>query len=819
MPTLASDLRLAVRRARKRPGFTLVALLSLTLGIGANSAAFSLVDAILLRRAPIPERDRIVEIYQHQNDFPFAPFSYPDYVDFRRATANTFTQLSISQFTVAALDAGDHVESLMGELVNGDYFPLLGLEAKVGRLLGPQDDVAPGAHPVVVLSSDYWQRQFNADPSAVGRTIRLSGRQYTIVGVAPDSYTGMISGIAPAVFVPIQMINQLQPDVRDQLAARGNHSGFMKARLAPGASVAQARTAAQTFATTMAERYPAHWPAGTSLSVIPMTDVAVNPLLDSVVVPAAAALMAVVGLVLLVACANLASFLLAQARDRRKEVAIRLAIGAKRSTLIRQFLIEALLLATVGGIGGVLLAGVALRAVLRADLPVPLPITIDVSLDWRVLAFSVVASALAGVMFGLLPALSATRTTVVETIKNENADGGPVRRASMRNLLVVGQVAVSLTLLITAALFLRSMQARAAVDPGFGHQPAGIVWMAIPADRYDSTQRQLLLDRLEARVARIPGVASVGATDNILLNPLSQQGRRIRVPGVTPPRGRTGFDVDFAAADTGYLNAIGVSILRGRGFTAADTRDAPRVAIVNEAMAQKFWPGREAIGQTFSTDSATYRVVGVTRTTKVRSLGEEARPFMLAPLAQEFSMSVMLVARTTGTAADAERAATQMLSVLREVDPGIMAIQVKTMEKHLAAMLLPARLGAMAFMLFAGLALALAVLGVYGVVSYAVARRTREVGIRLAIGAQPGALVRLLMREGFMLVLIGTVAGLGLGLVSGRLLSTLLYGVGSVDPMTFLGAPAVLMAAGAVAAFLPARRASRVDPASVLRAE
>lgn len=816
MPQLTTDIRLAFRRARKRPGFTLVALLSLTLGIGANSAVFSLVNAILLRRAPIPQPERIIEVYQRQTDFPYAPFSYPDYVDFRRATAKTFSQVSISEFTVVARDAGDHVESLMGELVNGDYFPLLGLRARAGRLLGPEDDVTPGGHPVVVLSHDFWQREFAGDPSAVGRTMRLSGHRYTIVGVAPESYSGMVSGIAPAVFVPVMMINQLQPDVRDQLAQRGNHSAFVKARLAPGASVAQARTVARAFTNEMLAQHPAQWPAGTDLSVIAMKDIAVNPMIDSVVVPAAAALMAVVGLVLLVACANLASFLLAQARDRRKEVAIRLAIGAKRGALVRQFLVEALVLATVGGVAGVALAGVALRAVLHADLPVPLPITVDVSLDWRVLAFSIFASAVAGVMFGLLPALQATRATVIETIKNENADGGPVRRATTRNLLVIGQIAVSLSLLITAALFLRSMQARAAVDPGFGHQPAGIVWMAIPADRYDSTQQRLLLERIETRMARIPGVLSVGATDNIWLNPLNQQGKRIRVAGATPPKGRTDFDVDFAAADSGYLASIGVNIVRGRGITAADTRDAPRIAVINEAMAQEFWPGKDPIGQTFSTDSETYRVAGVTRTTKVRSLGEEPRPFMLAPLAQEFSVTVMLVARTSG---DAERTATQMLATLRAIDPGIMAIQVKTMEKHLAAMLLPARLGAMAFTLFAGLALALAVLGVYGVVSYAVARRTREVGIRLAVGAQPAALVRLLMKEGLTLVVIGTAVGLLLGVASAQVLHTLLFGVGSVDPLTFLGAPIVLMAAGAIAAFLPARRASRVDPASVLRAE
>ena len=816
METIANDIRLAIRRARKRPGFTLVALLSLTLGIGANTAVFSLVNAILLRRAPIPHPEQIAEIYQHQPEFSYAPFSYPDYVDFKRATATTFSLLSIAEFTLAARDMGDHVESLMGELVNGDYFPLLGLRASVGRLIGPEDDVAAGAHPVVVLSHEYWQRAFGGNVNVVGQSMRLAGRQYTIVGVAPAEYAGTISGIVPSVFVPIKMVNQLQPDTRDQLTLRGNHSGFMKGRLAPGASIAQARALAESFTADMAKRYPSEWPSGTSINVVPETDVAVNPLLDSVIVPAAAALMVVVGLVLLVACANLASFLLAQARDRRKEVAIRLAIGAKRSVLVRQFLIESLLLSAVGGVAGVIVSGVALRAVLHADLPVPLPITLDVSLDWRVLTFTIVASAVAGVLFGLLPALQATRATVVETIKNENADGGPVRRFTVRNALVVGQVSVSLTLLITALLFLRSLQARATVNPGFGTSPAGMLWLAIPTDRYDSTKRQLLLEDIERRMARIPGVVTVGAIDNVLLNPISQQGKRINVPGVTPPKGQTAFEIDFSAADSGFFGAVGLPVIRGRGITASDVPGKPRVAVINEEMARRFWPGKEAVGQSFNTDSVVYQVVGVTRTTKVRTLGEEPRPYIVTSFAQEFSPSAMIIARTSG---DADRVAAQMLATLREVDPSIMAIQVKTMARHLAAMLLPARLGAIAFTLFAGLALALAVLGVYGVVSYAVARRTREVGIRLAVGAQPRALVRLLMREGIGLVSTGTVIGLLLGFASARVLQTLLFGVGAGDPLTFIGAPVLLMLVGALAALLPALRASRVDPANVLRAE
>jgi macrolide transport system ATP-binding/permease protein len=596
---------------------------------------------------------------------------------------------------------------------------------------------------------------------------------------------------------------------------RSNHSEFLKARLAAGVTVAQARAVATRFAAEMQQRYPKEW-GGSSLLVIPVAEIAVNPLLDSVVVPAAAALMVVVGLVLLVACANLASFLLAQARDRQRDIAIRLAIGASRRALVQQLLTEAILLAMAGGVAGVLLSRLALGALLGANLPLPVPIALDVSLDARVLAFAIGASAIAGILFGLLPALQATRPSVIEWIKNENAGGGPARRLTIRNALVVGQVAVSLLLLVTAALFLRSLQARMNVDPGFGRAPAAMVWLTIPTDHYDSTRRLPLLDEIERRTLGVPGVRAVGVIDNMLLNPLSQQSKRINVSGFTPPKGELGFDIDYAGADSGFFDAAGVTIVRGRSFSAADGPSAPRVAIINEVLAQRFWPNRDAVGQTFRADTTTYRVIGVARTTKVRSLGEEPRPFIFGAFRQDFSPYLMLVARTDG---DADRATIRVLGALRETAPDLMLIQAKTMTRHLAAMVLPARLGAIAFTLFAGLALALAVLGVYGVVSYAVARRTREVGIRLAVGASPRGVVTLLMREGITLVVIGAVIGLALGLAVTRLLESLLFGVRVGDPLTFVGAPLLLLAVGAVASFLPARRASRVDPARVLKVE
>ena len=815
MERLLADLRVALRRVRKRAGFTVVAVLSLALGIGANTAIFSLVDAVLLRRAPIPEADRVAEVYLRQPHFPYSPFSYPDYRDFRDATRSTFPQMSIAQYTVAARDMGDHVETMPGELVNGDYFRLLGIAPLLGRLLGPEDDVSPGAHPVIVLSYDYWDHYFARDPRVIGQSLRLAGRAYTVVGVVPKSYLGSVAGIAPSFYASVQMVNQIEAGVTDELKQRGNHGEFMKVRLAPGVSMAQARAVAARFSTDMQSRYPDNW-TGSSLVVVPETEIAVNPLLDGVVVPAAAALMVVVGLVLLVACANLASFLLAQARDRQRDIAIRLAIGASRRALVQQLLTESLLLATTGGIAGVLLSRLALRVLLGADLPLPIPISLDVSLDARVLAFAVVASALAGILFGLLPALQATRPAVIEWIKNENVGGGPGRRLTMRNVLVVSQVAVSLLLVVTAALFLRSLQARMNVDPGFGKAPAAMVWFTIPADKYDSTRRLAVLDEIERRTAAIPGVRSVGVIDNILLNPLSTQGKTINVAGFTPPKGELGFDIDWAVADSGFFGAAGVTIVRGRNFTHADGPDAPRVAIVNEVMAQKFWPNRDPVGQSFRADTTNYRIIGVMRTAKVRSLGEEPRPYILGAFRQAFSSNIHIVARTDG---NADRTSVALLGAMRETAPDLLFIQTKTMAQHLAAMVLPARLGAITFTLFAGLALALAVLGVYGVVSYAVARRTREVGIRLAVGASPSGVVRLLMREGMTLVVVGALIGLVFGLAVTRLLEALLFGVTAVDPLTFVGAPLLLLAVGAVASLLPARRASRIDPARVLKTE
>jgi predicted permease len=813
---LTHDVRYAIRRSRHRVGFTVVAVLSLALGIGANTAIFSLVDAVLLRRPPVPHREQIAELFQRQTSFPYAPFSYPDYVALRDASNGLFSRVSVAEISAVPRDLGDHEETLFTELVNGDYFPLLGLTPQAGRLLGPEDDVAAGAHAVVVLSNNYWHRAFGADPGVVGRQIRLAGRDYTIVGVAPASYEGTFPGIVPALFAPVRMINQLMSASTNELTDRENRSYFLKVRVAPGVSMARVRALASTFTAEMQRRFPSYWPSSASTVVVPETQVIVNPVLDSIVVPAAAALVVVVALVLLVACANLASFLLAQARDRQREIAIRIALGATRWSLVRQLVVEAVVLAAAGGIAGVGVSRLALDAFLHADLPLPIPVTVDARLDARVFGFALLAAAAAALFVGVLPALQATRPNVVDVIKSENTGGGPARRVTMRSALVVGQIAVSLVLLVTAGLFLRSLQASEHTDPGFGHAPAGVVWFGFPAGRTTRSQPQRMLDDIEARARRIAGVNGVGVTDNLLLSVVSAEIAVVNVGGFEPPKGEPGFSIDYAAADSGFFTAAGVRLLRGRGILASDDSAAARIAVVNEVMANQFWPGTDPIGRTFRRDSTMYRIVGVTQTTKVRSLGEQPRPFFFVSFAQNPIPFATIVARSSGRD---EAVTAQLIRVLHDVDPSIPVLLGTTMARHVGALMLPTRLGAIAFGMFAALALALAMIGVYGVVSYAVARRSREVGIRMALGAEPNEVVRLLMREGLLMVGGGGALGLALAFAVTRVLRSLLSGVGAADPLTFIIAPALLVAVGIAAALLPALRSARTDPVRVLRAD
>ncbi len=818
MDTMLRDLRYAARRLRHAPGFTLVAIFSVALGVGANTAAFSLVNAVLLRRPPLAQPERLVEIHLTSDDFPFIPFSYPDYAELRRVGGQVFAGIAASQLAPVPHDLGGRIESVTAELVNGSYFPVLGLRPTLGRLLGEEDDIAPGGHPVVVLAYDYWEHAFGGDPNVVGREIRLAGRPYTVVGVGPRDYWGNLRGLAPSLYLPILMVNRVQPSTSDLLTARGNHAIFLTGRLRSGATLAQAQTVVTGFTTNMRRVDPDEWSGNMQVVLTPVNDVYVSPLIDGIILPAAGLLLAVVGLVLLITCANLASFLLAQARDRRREIAVRLALGARRGVLVRQLLTESILLSLLGGTAGIVLARVLLHLLAGADLPLPIPVTLDLSLDPVVLGFALVVSIVAGMLFGLVPALQSTRPDVMESIKAE-AVGAPARgrvRVTPRGALVVAQVAVSFLLLVTTGLFLRSFRERETVDPGFGYDPAAVVSFGLPGERYTEQEGRLFVRRLEEHLAALPGIAAVGVSGNIHLNPMSTNNIGVNVEGFTPPEGQRAFPIDVARVDAGFFDAMGIPILRGRNFGPQDVEGSPSVAVINEAMANQFWPARDPVGQVFSADGRELRVVGVAKTARIRTLEEQPRPFVYLPFSQDYTSLLWLVTRTRG---DADRILLPVVEQLRALDPDLMILQNRTMERHLAMMLLPARLGALTFTFFSGLALTLAAIGVYGIVAYALRSRTREIGIRLSLGAQPAAAVRLLLGSGLRLVAGGVLIGLALSAAAVRVLSSFLFGVSAYDFVTFATVPVVLIAVGALAAYLPARRATRVDPAVALRTE
>ena len=816
MELLLQDLRFAVRRLAKRPGFTLIALLSIAIGIGANTAIFSLVNAIVFRKLPLDRPAELVEIYKAMPGFTHGPVSFPDLRDLEREGGEVFTGVAAFRLAFVQEDFEGGVEALPAEVVTGNYFPLLGVPALHGRTLLPSDDVVPGGHPVVMVSYGYWQRRYGGDPSAVGREIRLNGRPFTIVGIAPRAFTGSLRGLSPAIYGPRMMVDQLNPsDGGSELEARGNQGVFPKARLKPGVSLGQVEIVLARLTRSLREQYPGPWQQDTKLLTVATADIIMNPMLDRVIVPAAILMMAVVGLVLLIACANLASFLLAQAADRRKEVAIRLAMGAERGRLIRQFLTEASALAVVGGGAGILLASLILSGVEHADLPLPIPIALDLSPDGTVLVFSLVLTVVAGLLFGLAPALQATKPEVAPTLKNEGAGGGRPNRFNLRNALVVVQVAVSLLLLVGSAFFLRSFRARLDIDPGFGARPAAVINVqASTAVRAEHRGRGFFRS-LRQELLALPGVEAVGLTGDLHLSPLNNSQADVTVPGIDPPPGRPGHPIYTTTVDAGFFDAVGVRIVAGRAFQESD-RDGPPVVIVSEAFAHRFWPGRSAMGQVFRVDTVQQTVVGVASDGKVNSLGEDLTPFLYRSYEQRPNSGMEVVIRTAGTA---DGFVAKAVAVARRLDPEVQIIEAKTMERHLSAMLLPHRLAAWIISAFGALALLLASIGLFGVVSYAVSTRSREVGIRMALGAEPRGVVRLLMGGGLRLVGLGTVIGLGLSLAAGQALSGVLYGVQSMDPVAFVVAPVVLVMVAVLAAWLPARRAIHISPVRSLKSD
>jgi len=810
------DVRDSLRALTRRPAFTTVAVLSLALGIGANTAIFSLVNAVMLRAVPLQDPEALVNLYLHSPTFRFGTFSYPDYEDVRDGTKGVFSHIGASQFAPVQIDGDGGVDLVFAEAVTGTYFGTLGIDAFIGRTILPEDDVSPGSHAVVMLGHGYWQRAFGGSTDAVGQTLRVAGRAYEIIGVAPPDFPGSMRGLTPAFYAPYMMIEELMG--AEMIEARGNHSIFPKARLKPGVTIPEATTALAAVVADLTARAPGGWERTSEFAVLPHADVLLFPPMDPFIRATAWLLTVVVGLVLLLACTNLASFLLARALDRRRDVAVRLSLGASRSSLVRRLVTETTLLGLLAGLVGIGLAVALLGLLQSADLPLPVPVELDLRLDWNVLAFTLGISVAAGVLLGLVPALQSTRPDLASTLKSETAAGGQPGQMRWRNALVVTQLTVSLILLIGAGLFLRSFQEVQAVDIGFGGEPTALMTVMVPTTRFTEDQGRLYTQRLLDRFQQLPGVRSVGITDRLHLNTLSNQSIGFNVDGVEPPADVEYFSANRAEVDAGFFDAAGIPIVRGRNFAAADQPDTQRVAIISEATAQRFFEDGDAVGRMLrrlGDNARDLLVVGIAGDARVRSLGGDPELMVYLPYSQAYGSFLTIVARTAG---DPAQTASALMRAGRDVDPDLWVWETKTMDEHLGIMLLPARMSAFLLSVFAGLALLLSGIGLYGVVSYAVAQRTREVGIRMALGADGGHVVRLLAAGGLRLVLVGTVIGLIAALALARLLSGLLFGVGTFDLTTFVAVPVVLGVTAVLAAYLPARRAARLNPVTALRA-
>jgi predicted permease len=825
--TLLKDVRYALRGLARSPGFFAVAILSLALGVGVNTAMFSLVDAVLFRPLPVSAPDTLVDVFSTGGDGDeYATSSYPDFADLR-AQNTVFTEMTGYSPIMAPLSLGDRSRVALGQVVTGNHFAMLGVQPQLGRLLTPADDVA-GAERVVVLADRMWRREYGADPAIVGRTITLRGLAYTVVGVAPTAFTGVVPLLTPELWLPTVHVEEVEPigitnvvpgPGRTPLERRGYRWMFIKGRLADGVGAAQAHANVALVGRQLQAAHP-QTNKDSAMSAVPTSEVRMLvPQAGGVLSIGAAGVMAVVGLVLLIACANVAGMLLARASARRREISVRLAVGASRGRLVQQLLIEGLVLGAIGAAASIACAWALIRALLAIELPLPVDVAFDLRLDARVLGFAFTIAAVTGMLASLLPALKASRPNLVGDLRGEAPAarvGG--RRWALRDGLVVAQVSLTAVLLVVAGLLLRSLGQSERADVGF--EPRGLAGVAFDTDmmRYEPDRGLEFWRTARARVAALPGVTSVAVVSPTLPFTFNFSQQEMKIDSRTYVEGQRGDTIENVAISPGYLATLGVTLVEGRDFAAADAAGTPGVAIVNETMARRFWPGASALGHTLTIASTgrVFRVVGVNRDHKQHGVLERPAPFVYFAEAQRPSRYNFLVARTAG---DAGGLVAAMRRELLALDSGVVFMSASTMEQHMAAALMPARVGAMLATAFGALGTLLAAIGLYGVIAFSVARRTREIGVRMALGAEPGGVLAMVMRQGFTLVAVGLVAGALLAAGAANVLRGLLYGITPYDPWAWTAAIAAMLAAGALANAVPARRAMRVEPLTALRTE
>jgi predicted permease len=814
------DIRYAARLLVKSPVFTLAAVASLGLGVGANTTIFSLVNEVLLNPLPVHEPSRLVSVFttdaKNRERFQsFMPMSHPNFRDLREQAAHVFSGAAASLFVPLSLTSGGQPEQVFGEMVSGNYFDVLGVRAAVGGTFSftPAEDQRLGAHPVVVLSDGLWKRRFGANHSIVGSVIELNRQRYTVLGVAPPRFRGVNALGGPALWLPIST----QKQVLTGFAAENidNRRGLLMnvvARLKPGVTDRQADAALTTIAAGLEKAHPQDNDSR-SAALTPLTGL--NPEFRRDVSLAGAVLMGVVALVLLIACANVANLLLARAAGRRREIAIRISLGASRGRLIRQLLTESAMLGLLAGAAGLLIAKVSQDVLWSLRPPFLNADDLHLGLSRKVLAFTMLVSLLTGLLFGLVPALQLSRPQLVDHLKDRTSRvSGYGRLFALRNVLVMAQVALSLVTLVGAGLFLRSLQNAQRTDPGFDTTHLLLLSFDAGAEGYTGESAEAFQRTALERVRALPTVKSaVLASTGLFQGGFS---RTVFPEGVDQNDRRNGRLTPLNQVGPGYFETVGVRILRGRGLAEADRAGGPMVAVVNETMARRLWPDQDALGKRFRCFGETWliEVVGVARDAKYFTIGEDPQPFFYLPLSQHPSAAVTLHARTAG---DPAAALGTVRAQVQSLDARMPITNVQTIRELFDQALWAPRMSASLLGAFGALALLLAAVGVHGVVSYSVAERTQEFGIRMAMGARPADMLRMVLRQTLLTASIGAAVALAVAYAATRGLGNLLIGVPAGDPVTFGGTLAVILFAAMAASAWPAWRASRIDPLVALR--
>jgi predicted permease len=803
MDHLLLDSRLALRRLRQSPGFTAAAILTLALGIGANTTTFSALNKLLVRPLPVERPGELVFLNTQGGN----SLSYPTYKDFRDRT-RTLSGLITYRPAPVSLSLNGTNAFVFGYEVSGNYFEVLGVKALLGRALTPGDDQKRLGHPVVVLSYAKWKSRFGGDPDVVGKTVKLNGLAYTILGVMPPEFFGTERLLAPEFWVPMAMEPQIEPG-NDWLEKRGTWNCWVVGRLSSGVTAARADAELNTIGAQLARDNAL--PEGTRIFLSP-PGLLGNQLRNGVI-GFATVLMGVSGLVLLIACTNLANLLLARASDRRKEIAVRLALGASRWRLIRQLLAESLLLSIAGAAGGLLLASWIVGFIASWRPPLDIPINFDVPLDHRVLLFTAAAGLLTTLLFGLAPAIQSARTDLVSALKNA---AGRFRRWQPRELLVTAQISLSVLLLVATSLVVHSLQRALTINIGFNPQNAAAVGVDLGLAGYDHTRGAEFQRRLVLKAAALPGIQSAALADTIPLS-IDQSHTSIRRADKPEPKPSDTTYANYYEVGPGYFRTMRTRILSGRAFDAHDREGAPSVAIINRALAQRLFPNENAVGGRLAGWGAgPTEIVGVAEDGKYDSLSDSATPAVFWPILQHYGSTTLIIARSS---LPAEQVVRMLQNAIHELDPTLPFYQAGSLDDHLRLPLLPARLAASMLGAFGALAVVLAATGVYGVMTYAVARRRREIGIRIAIGATGGQVMSLVMRRTVMLLAVGSTLGALAALAAGGLLSPILYNLSPKDPAAFSLALVLMAAVALAAAWLPALNAARIEPASALREE